>query len=106
MPPELARERCFRHAACEVDPVQGPGEHSPLEDFFCLLLGDLDAQVPQGLHDLLGVDSPCKHRGCEREPGPQRVRGGQPPPISPSQRRRLPSFFLSRLLNTSLSFFS
>lgn len=101
-PPELAQERSFRHAVFEVGRVQRPAKHSPLENFFCLLLGYLDPQVPQGLHDLLGVDSPCNNRGREREPGPRRARGGQPW----LRRQRSPSFFLSKLLNTSLSFFS
>lgn len=39
--------------------------HSPLEDFLCLLLRYLDPQVPQGLHDLLGVDPPWNNKGRE-----------------------------------------
>lgn len=40
-------------------------KHSPLENFFCLLFRYLDSQVPQGLHDLLSIDSSCNNRGCE-----------------------------------------
>ena len=39
--------------------------YSPLEDFLCLLLRYLDPQVPQGLHDLLGVDPPWNNKGYE-----------------------------------------
>lgn len=78
--------------------------HSPLEDFFCLLLRYLDPQVPQGLHDLLGVDPPWNNKG--HEPGASLVQrprtAGQL--LAPGQCS--PSFFLSKLLNTSLSFFS
>lgn len=40
----------------------------PLEDFLCLLFGDLDAQIAEGLHDLLSVDATCKiqTRGKEK----------------------------------------
>ena len=36
-----------------------------LENLFCLLFRYLDSQVPQGLHDLLSIDSSCNNRGCE-----------------------------------------
>lgn len=87
-----------RHAVCEAGQVPSRAKHSPLEDLFRLLLGYLDPQVPQGLHDLLRVDSPCNNRAVSGS----RAHGGQPL----LRRRRSPSFFLSKLLNTSLSFFS
>lgn len=44
-------------------------KRSPLENFLCLLFGDLDPQVPQGLHDLLSVDPSCNNtRGSSRGP--------------------------------------
>lgn len=75
--------------------------HSPLENFFCLLFRYLDSQVPQRLHDLLGINASWNHKGCE--PG---ARLGERPGTPPAAGKCSPSFFLSKLLKTSLSFFS
>jgi hypothetical protein len=46
--------------------------HSPLENLFCLLFRDLNAQVPQGLHDLLCIDPSCNNKGREQGPACER----------------------------------
>lgn len=42
------------------------GAHLPLEDLLRLLFGDLDAQIPEGLHDLLSIDATCDIQKRER----------------------------------------
>lgn len=76
--------------------------HSPLKNLLRLLFRDLDTQVPQGLHDLLSIDSSCDKRAVSRVRHLVSQRHFQQRSYKPNS----PSFFLSRLLNTSLSFFS
>lgn len=58
--------RTFLLSQCiSLNQVKRLAKHSPLENFFCLLFRYLDSQVPQGLHDLLSIDSSCNDRGRE-----------------------------------------